>query len=1802
MIDTKKNAILPMLKVLSTINPSRMRAFSSRIVVFLLLCFQFSAFSQTRLNTLTIDFLKESLDYSSPEKIKNKVLTFQVSDQIYAFYVSQNDVPSPELEMAYPDIKTYQLKSVNKNKSEGALTIYQDYANLMIDGDQGHEIWISKPDHPVFTKSQKTNEPHVCGLNDKIRKASQVKPKTSQKITNIIENGDFKRRYRLAIVTTGEFYTMNGNNNGMVTATVTASVNNLQAIYNEELAINFQLLNPFLYTNPDTDPFTPDEAGGDDRVTQAVAAVTQQFNTNAYDIGQVLNQNVANDDWSGGGLAYLEAVCDDGINIELKAGGWSSSFNANGFQFIQIFAHEVAHMFGAEHTFNGDGDSCDDAISETTAYEIGSGTTIMSYDGTCADDQNIPSNEVLDDYFHAHSITQMINYINGEGDCGQMITTNNTIPEVEANPCNISWEIPQGTAFYLSGEATDADGDNLTYSWEQYDEDGDGLFTQGFIGNAAANSPIAPLFRSFPPSPDNFRYFPQLEDVLNDFNDPFEVLPNVFRTMNFRFSVRDNNPDGGAIAQDEIAVTVSDSGPFVITSPNGSEDLQAGDNIPITWDTGGSDALCDMVSIFLSLDGGLSFPVEISSSTAYNSGNFSYTLPVGLNNTEQARIKITCVDNSCYQFFDLSDQGFAINSFCEPDFSSLCDVSPLVVDAGDPALNLNLENIKGDYFARTELNITNSSPTSGLAISNFGSTGCVEIVDSRSTEFIVFNVSEDGLYTFIGDCDFQNSSTILFSVFEDDNFNASNPCSSFVGSSGRQAMAGGTSAFCSDNLSVELEACKNYRVHFWSFGLNPQRVVMNFIQGPGLVYFNDTSNPDYAYTYVVIDPADGTIRGHDPDADFTNLFAGTYHIYGLSYKSGGTTPPMDVDVNSLIGGTLIDAAESANCILASANFKPVTIETSCVIGNINLGDQTACDPINNTFTQEVIITYDLPPTTGMLTVNDMDYPITGSPQTITLTFVADGTSIDIEASFTEDNLCANLATNLVAAPVNCCPIDIPIMEEVTLCDGGESVVNAGTDGTSYLWIQGTTTLSETSNVLTITETGNYQVVVVNADGCLKRQNFTAVSESAPQLDAIDDFDLCNGLSTDVSITTTGTSIIVSKDNNPFATNETVLEITESGTYNVIVMSTAGCVSEEQFMVSLVDPPVIDLGDDRVACIGGSVDLFAGVMADAYAWTQMGSNTVISNTDQLTVTAAGTYILTATNAGFCSSEDQVDVTFEPGPTLDISDDLSLCEGDTGTLIATTNGTSIQWLFNNMEIPNATDFELDVTITGTYTAQVFGTSNCEVSVSAMVEVFPNPEFMLDGDQVICEGDEYELTVDSGNATDSYEYLFNDTPINNIPSSTTSITIDEAGTYEVIVTSENDCTSSESIMLSVIPEPTVEISGSATLCDGAMEILTATSNAGAFEWYLDGTLLTQTTPNITIDQAGTYRCVALAGNDCFAEDEFIVTAASSPSTDLGIDQTLCPGGLAILDAGVHDSYLWSDNSSQATLDVTAPSSTQLSTETYTVTVTNTENCEATDEITITFLPTITGDITASANGVCIDGSIDITASGGTTYSWDNSDGTLSGTNTAMVTATPSMTSMYTVTITDNCPDNEDIQTINVEVFDGSAISAGLDTCIIIGDEYTLNATGGVNYDWDNESTIIGNDDIRNPVVAPEITTIYTVEIIDANGCTFTDDVEICVLEDPLSLFQAVSIITPNDDGKNDALRFPGLDNFPENKLVIFNRWGNLIYEQENYQQGDDLWNATRRGERLPPDTYFYVLTFGENTIKSSITVVYD
>ena len=172
------------------------------------------------------------------------------------------------------------------------------------------------------------------------------------------------------------------------------------------------------------------------------------------------------------------------------------------------------------------------------------------------------------------------------------------------------------------------------YCWEQYDEDGNGATpTQGFIGNTASNSSIAPLFRSFPPTNSVSRTFPQLSAILNNSNIAvFEALPLVNRSIQFRLTGRDNNPAGGGIHCSSTSVNVVDNGgSFRVTSQNIADTWNPSiDNTEsITWNVSGTTAApinCPNVNILLSLDGGQTFSIVLESNIP-NDGSEVITIP-----------------------------------------------------------------------------------------------------------------------------------------------------------------------------------------------------------------------------------------------------------------------------------------------------------------------------------------------------------------------------------------------------------------------------------------------------------------------------------------------------------------------------------------------------------------------------------------------------------------------------------------------------------------------------------------------------------------------------------------------------------------------------------------------------------------------------------------------------------------------------------------------------------------------------------------------------------------------------------------------------------------------------------------------------------------------------------------------------------------------------------------------------------------------------------------------------------------------
>lgn len=447
------------------------------------------------------------------------------------------------------------------------------------------------------------------------------------------------RTYRLALACTGEYanyFGASGTNKSPAIAAMATSLNRVNGIYEREAALTMVLVannDQLVFTNPTTDGYTNNNGGtmlGENQTK--CDAVIGSAN---YDIGHVFSTG-------GGGVAYLNSPCTG-----FKAGGVTGLSAPVGNPFdIDYVAHEMGHQYGGNHTQNN---NCNRAGQ--AAVEVGSGITIMGYAGVCSPNVEDHSFAMMGGY-SLQEIHANITGGNSSG-CPQTVPMVNAPPTVDAG---VDRTIPKNTPFVLTAVGTDGDaGDSLTYSWEQMDY-------QASTQPPVATSAHGPNFRPWLPTPGPQRWFPRLSTLASGAapSPNWEVLASVTRTYKFRVTVRDNALEGGCNVQDDMTVTVSGgSGPFLVTQPNAALTWPSMSSQSVTWNPAGTAAApvsCANVDILLSIDGGLTYPYILATSTP-NDGNAPVVLPNLATTT--ARVMVRANGNI---FFDISDQNFTITA------------------------------------------------------------------------------------------------------------------------------------------------------------------------------------------------------------------------------------------------------------------------------------------------------------------------------------------------------------------------------------------------------------------------------------------------------------------------------------------------------------------------------------------------------------------------------------------------------------------------------------------------------------------------------------------------------------------------------------------------------------------------------------------------------------------------------------------------------------------------------------------------------------------------------------------------------------------------------------------------------------------------------------------------------------------------------------------------------------------------------------------------------------------------------------
>lgn len=614
-----------------------------------------------------------SAPMENPTLSSNLIVQFpDFEGNLKNYKVFEAPVMEKELSEKFPTIRSYSAQGIDDPTSTLRLSVTNFGLHVMsLSGEKGtYYIDTFTKDLNNYIVYSRKDIQKVRSFGCFVQDEETSSIADEELIINQRVNDGNLRQYRLVISNTIEYAAYHltaagtpvgatlAQKKAVVLSAMVVSLTRLNGIYERDMAVRMNLVaNNDLAIFIDSDNYTNSPT----MIDEIQPIVDGIIGFGNYDMGHGYCTTDS-------GIAQVSSVCGSG-----KARGITGNPAPVGDPFdVDYVAHEMGHQFGASHTQNN---NCN--RSAASAYEPGSASTILGYAGICA--PNVQNNS--DAHFHARSILQMTSFVtSGSASCRALSATGNTAPVVNAGA---NYTIPRGTAFILKGLATDANGDALTYCWEQYNNE---VTTQPPLQTATTG----PNFKSIPPSTSPNRYMPSFSDVLNGNLAPtWEVVPNVARTMNFALTVRDNRAGGGMTNRGDMTVTTASVGPFRVTSPAASASWDTNSSQTITWDVAGTTANginTANVNILISTDGGATFTTLVANTL--NDGTQSVTMPATA--AVNCRILVEAVGNIFYAVSPNFSLGYTVTTNCNTyNGTSL----PIVTGAGFPANQIGTVNV-----------------------------------------------------------------------------------------------------------------------------------------------------------------------------------------------------------------------------------------------------------------------------------------------------------------------------------------------------------------------------------------------------------------------------------------------------------------------------------------------------------------------------------------------------------------------------------------------------------------------------------------------------------------------------------------------------------------------------------------------------------------------------------------------------------------------------------------------------------------------------------------------------------------------------------------------------------------------------------------------------------------------------------------------------------------------------------------------------------------------------------------------------
>lgn len=1523
------------------------------------------------------------------------------------FAVSESPIMEPGLAAIFPDIKTYVGQGIDDPSATLRADVTPQGFHAQVLSPDGH--WYIDPycagDNAHYTSYYKrdlknTHAWHCLGVE---RDAIQEQPPNNY--YSALTSGPTLRTYRVAVAATVEYSAFHGGTVPLAQAAIVTAINRVTGVYETELCIRLTLVannSSIVYTTA-PDPYTNNN--GSTMLTENQNNLTTVIGSANYDIGHVFST-------ASGGVAGLGVVC----SASNKARGTTGTSSPTGDPFyIDYVAHEMGHQFGGDHAFDGINGSCSASNrNDSTAYEPGSGTTIMNYAGICGADNLQPNSDA---YFNWISLQEIRNYVTSGtgGTCGTATSTGNGAPSVSAVGVS-GVTIPKGTPFTLTATGTDPNSDPLTYCWEERNL---GAGASGVALSTADNGSM-PLTRSFNPTTSPVRTVPQLSKILAGTSDNSEKLPNLARAAySWTVTARDNRAAAGGVERADVSFAVNaTAGPFTVTSPSSATSWAAGSTQTVTWNVAGTTANginTASVNVLLSTDGGQTFPITLAS-VVPNNGSATFVVPN--NQTTTGRIKVAPVGNI---YFNIAPGTVTITPPVNGPILSGSGINTIADTTGNGNSNGRID--PGETAINVSVGIANTGnqAATGITATLSSLTGTVT-VPGNSSSYANLNSGASGF----------NTTPYVINV------SSGHPCGTPIA------------------LRLNISSAQVSGTYDFSLGTG--------VSG-------GTTTQTISYTGPAVAIPDNLASGASVTLPVSGL-AGT--ISDLNFRFDGSScsnaiGATTVGLDHTYVGDLVITLQSPTGTIVTLMTRPTSGAGTASGNNLcnTVFDDSAATSIATIGTTGDPYTGSWTPSSSLSAVNGQN------PNGNWILKVVDAAGVDTGTirAFSLVLVTNNPATCDPPASGCTAPTITTNPTSQTVCQGGSVTFNAAASGSptpTYQWrksgvdIGGATSASLTINPVIAGSAGTYDCVATNTcggtatattTGAVLTVNSVPIIGTQPTAQTA-----CVGSSASFTIAGSGSpapTLQWRKNTvNIGGATGTTLSIAsvsagDAASYDCVVTNSCGSVPSNAVSLTVNTAPSIGTQPTaQTACVGSPATFTIAASGTPTPTLQWRKNTVniggaTSPTFTIPSVSAGdaaSYDCIATNSCSSVTSNAVSLTVRTSPTFDTQPTAqTACVGSPASFTVAASGSpapTYQWRKNTVNIGGATSPTLTIASVLPGDAASYdcvATNVCSSATSTAVNLTVNtaPSFGTQPTaQSACVGSPATFTVAiTGTPAPTLQWRKNTVNIGGETGPTltiASVAPGDAASYDCVATNSCNTAISASVALTVQTAPEITTAPTPqTACVGSPAAFTAGfsgSPAPTLQWRhntVDIGGATGPTLNIAAvaaGDAGNYDCVATNACGSITTIAVSLTVQTSPTIDTQpTDLTVCEGSSASITVAASGNpaptYQWRKNTvnigGATDPKLAIPAAAMTDGASYDCIVTNACGSVTSNAVTLTVQPGTAISQQPTSVATCTGGSATFTvvASGSTppTYQWRKNTIDIGGATSASLVIAP-------------------------------------------------------------------------------------------------------------------------------------------------------------------------------------------------------